>query len=150
MGLLVTALVLPIFFYFLAHKMPNKKYLTAYAFFWLTVIAFAIYDLIVATNSSNGNDDLSLGWVLIAGFLYFSCIVAIIGIIGRAIILHSRHRGKEIKISTVHIASFCSLFILPTVVQLLMVSIGVISMLPMFLRLSIAKIIQIVTSILFG
>ena len=104
-GILAIASVLPVFFYFLAHIMPNKKYLTAYAFFWLTVIAFAIYDLIVVTNLPNGNDDLSLGWVFIAGFLYLSCTVAILGIIGRATILYSRNRGKEIKVLGVHLAS---------------------------------------------
>ena len=148
MGLLVVAWVLLVFFYFLAHIMPNKKYLTAYAFFWLTVIAFAIYDLIVATNSQNKNNDLSLGWVLIAGFLYFSCIVAILGIIGRATILYSRNRGKEIKVLSVHLASFCSLFILPTVIKLLIILIGLISMLPTLLRLFMEKIIQIVTPLL--
>ena len=150
MGFLAIAWVLPVFFYYLAHIMPNKKYLTAYAFFWLTVITFAIYDLIVATNLPHENDDLSLGWVLIAGFLYFSCIVAIVGIIGRATILYSRSRGKEIKVLAVHLASFCSIFILPTVIQLLIVLIKLISMLPIFLRLFIAKIIQIVTSVLSG
>ena len=150
MALLAIALVLPVFFYFLAHIMPNKKYLTAYAFFWLTVIAFAIYDLIVVTNLPDGNDDLSLGWVFIAGFLYLSCTVAILGIIGRATILYSRNRGKEIKVLGVHLASFCSLFILPTLMQLLFVLIGLISMSPMFLRLFMAKIIEIVTSLLSG
>jgi len=116
MEILVVAFVLPIFFYFLGHQMPNKKWLTTYGIFWLTVVAFAIYDLMVATNSSNGDDDLSLGWVLVAGFLYFSCITAIIGIISRAIVLHLRHQRKDIKMSTVHLSSFCTLIILPTII----------------------------------
>lgn len=124
----VWLVVLPIFSYFLAHQMPSKKWLITYSLFWLTVLVFVIYDFMTVINLSNHNEDndLSLGWVLISTALQFSLLLALVGIVGRAIVLYFRHKGKNIKMLTVNFLSFFALITLPTLVYLLILLIHVI------------------------
>ena len=149
-GLIVMGYLLPICFYFLAHKIRSKTCLAIYSIFWLTVVGFAVYDLMVATNSTNEDADLSLGWVLVAGFIYFSCYMAIIGIISRIIVLYFRHQGKKIRISEVHLVSFCSVFILPQLIQIFVFCTLFIIKIPSLLLKYIANVIEIITSLLYG
>lgn len=121
---------LTIAFYLLAHRMPNKKWLSVYSVFWLTVLAFGIYDIVIATNTSNGKDDFSLAWVVVAGFLFSSCYVSIIGIIGRSVVLYLTYRGRQnIKMPIVHFVSFLSVMLLPSLIQIFTVLILLIKLL---------------------
>ena len=119
MEILVVAYIFPIVSYFLAHRMPNKKSLTIYSYFWLTLAIFVVYDFIANTSSSNGDNDLSLGWLLITVALQLSCYAALIGIVGRAIVLYLKHQGTNIKMLTVNFLSFFTLITLPTLIYLL-------------------------------
>lgn len=112
--IIIIAYLLPIFFYLLAHEIPNRKWLTIYSFFWLTVTGFAIYDFMVATSSTNKDNDLSLGWFVIAGFIYPSCYTATIGIVSRATVLYLKYKGKNVNNSIVHLVGFGAICILPT------------------------------------
>ena len=84
---------LPILCYLLAHKMPNKKWLTIYAIFWFTVLGVGIYDLRLASNLPDGDNDLSLVWAIVMGVLFWTSIAAIVGIISKAIVLYLTSTG---------------------------------------------------------
>ncbi len=125
MEILLLSCLLPIFSYFFAHRMPNKRWLSTYSFFWLGVVGLLFYDFMVNASPSNNDSDQSLGWFLLVGVLGWSCILAFTGIIGRAIVLYLRHQGKDVKMLTVNFLSFFALITFPTLIYLLILIIHV-------------------------
>ena len=108
---------LPIIFYLLAHKIPNKKWLTIYGIFWSTILLLTIYDLVRVANLTDENADYSLGWVLVTGLIFLFCMASIVGVISKGVVLYLAHQGKEINLGLVHVTSFIAVqFVFPILI----------------------------------
>lgn len=73
---------------------------------------FTFYDWKITTKPRN-EYSLGLGEAIETIFIYFSCYMAAIGILGKSVLLYFRHKGKNLKTSVVHLVSLGCAFILP-------------------------------------
>lgn len=116
-----------ILFYLLAHRMPNRKWLSIYGIFWFTILLLTIFDIVRVTNLTEKDGDLSLGWLLVAAFIFLLCMASIVGVASKAVVLYLTHKGRNVNLGLVHVTSFLAVqFVSPILIGIVTLVISLI------------------------
>ena len=118
-GLLLSYLsreLLPIAFYFAAYLIPRRKWLIAYAFFWLINLVSFVYfnDPVSGVNTLYKIRSIAALFIFLHSFG-----AASVGIIGKAFVFYSRSRGSEVDLKTIHIYGLLSILTIVPIFDLM-------------------------------
>lgn len=118
---------IPIIFYFVVYLIRSKKWLTIYAFFWIVIYLFGLFQINCTDSySSRGNFGIFSIFMSIVYLLFSFSETSILGIIGQFIVIEKRRRGYQVNLGNIHT-------IMLTIIILFMLDNGIIR--PLFSRL---------------
>lgn len=108
---------IPVIIYFVPYMIFNKTLLCIY-----TLLYFAIYIYWLIPKNCNDDPNFGLGFLstidnIAFSFFYSSFIVGILGIMGKAFILHQESRDNSFQVSKVHTVCLTIIIMLNSVLK---------------------------------